>query len=99
MKIEQAPLAHYRTLDQYSPKIGDICVNKGWFTTWVGVVLSYDSDIISIAFEGSPRLLVTMLPHEISKNTYKYKFSDIVLGRVKSFNFYQVEKQTPIWYV
>lgn len=99
MRINEIPLAHFRNLTQYSPMVGDFVVRKGWFNTWTGVVTKFDKGIISIAFEGTPKLLFTMTPKQIIQNTIEYNFSDIVTGHIKAFYFQQIEKSTTIWYV
>ena len=102
MSVDQSfALAHYKSLYQYRPKIGDFIVWAGWFRTWYGVVSGIDGDVLIIVFEGLPSLLFNSLPHE-RQNSIK-QIPTIKITSAKSGEFavlqYDAKSSSNIWYI
>lgn len=102
-QMEAPPLAQYRDLSTYSPSYGDYFVWSGWFTTWHGIVRSYnkDKEEVEIIFAGVPFILLTLQPDELDSETRKFKLSDI---RTASKGKYAVQQHdhaanATIWYI
>ena len=100
-KQQTTDLASYRSIADYVPRFADFVMRCGWFRSWVGVVNDYDakSGVVSIIFEGTPRLLFTMNESEMANSTYTVKLDDIRAGRKYSWHIQQVTDGEAIWYV
>jgi len=94
-------LASYRSLQDYNPRFADFVVRCGWFRTWVGVVNNFDpkTNVISIIFEGTPRLLFSMTEDEMRSSTYTVNLDSIRNSRKYSWHIQQVTDGQPVWYV
>ena len=78
-EIQAPPLAVFKSIADYVPAYSDFIIWAGWFRTWYGVVLDYDTDKqqVAIAFEGTPRLLFTMQDDEIRASLKTVSLPDI----------------------
>lgn len=99
MQKASLELAHYRSIQEYVPRYSDIIIWARIFTYWFGVVNGINDNELSIVFEGTPRLLLTMLPEEIESSTYLVKLSDIRAGKRGSWYAQQVNDGKAIWYI
>jgi hypothetical protein len=101
MKMEAPPLAHYRLLVQYKPRIGDFIVWAGWFRTWFGMVAGIDGYNLQVVFEGLPSLLLTLTPAEQQKNLHTISLAKITTARPGSYAVLQhdAEHNATIWYI
>jgi hypothetical protein len=101
MKVNVPPLAVYKSIADYRPMYADFVIRSGWFRTWYGVVVDYDAEkgLVAIAFEGTPRLLVTMYPEEVLNSTYLIKLSDIKRMHNGHWYIMQFTGGSNVWYV
>ncbi len=104
-KIDSAlpPLAQYHNITDYIPRYGDFIVWSGWFTTWNGVVVSYDvntSEVV-IIFASIPFLLFTLEEHEMAKATRRLQLSMIKSSTHGTFavNQHDYTRNATIWYI
>jgi len=100
-ETQTPPLAVYKSLADYTPNYADFIIWIRWFRTWYGVVADFDIDKnqVAIAFEGTPRLLFTTNPDEISGVLDIFNLSDI--RNMKKGRWY-VQKHADgqnIWYI
>ena len=95
------PLAHYRDLSTYVPIRGDFTVWAGFFSTWIGVVQSYDPkhEMLEIIFGGLPILLVSMDTSEYTKNTRAIPLSTLRNASKGVWAVIHHESSSVIWYV
>jgi hypothetical protein len=100
-KVETPLLACYKSLVVYTPKFADFVIWSGWIRTWYGVVNNYDAatDIISIIFEGSPKLLFTLTESEMRETTYYIKLSDIRNHKRGAWYIQQTIGNQSVWYI
>ena len=88
-------LAQYKPISKYVPQIGDFVVWHGWFTHHYGVINSVnDNSNVTIIHAGMPRLLFTMDPDDMAKNTKKVKIS-VIRGSKGPYAILQ----NGVWYV
>ena len=102
MRVEPQNLALYKNLQEYTPSIGDYVVWARWWSTWHGIVSSYDlkTDNMYIIFAGVPFLLLTMDEREQQKETKTITLSKIKNASQGSFAIQQHDKQrNTIWYI
>ena len=101
--VELPPLAHYKPVGDYVPCFGDFAIWSGWFTTWHGVVSSFDqsSSVLTIIFGGTPKLLFTLTPEEQKVETSTVTLTQVRYGWRGSWAFlkHDRERNTNIWYV
>jgi len=94
------PLAQYKPLDKYTPEYGDFVIWRKWFITWYGVVTGVDKfSNLTVIFENSPTLLLTLRESEIPKHTKKIPLSNIFNRSIPGLTFQKVEKGNVVWYV
>lgn len=100
-KVDVPPLAVYKAIGDYKPVYADFVIWKRLWRTWYGVVVDYDERTgqIAIAFETTPRLLVTMYPEEISGTTYFAKLSDVKSMRRGRWYIMQSVGGNNVWYI
>jgi len=100
-KIEPIALAVYLSIDKYSPRIGDFVIWKGWFSTWYGVVNGVNSQdgTISVVFEKTPRLMLTLTSDEMANSVYILKLVDIHRWSKGSIYVSQQTDGRQIWYI
>lgn len=89
------PLAQYRSLRLWTPRVTDKIIWHGWFTRWYGVVSEIDRDTLYVIKEGLPVLLFTMLASEYRKNTVVIPVAKIMRSRGGEFTIIQGE----VWYI
>lgn len=94
-------LASYKSIQAYMPKFADFIVWKRWFRTQFGVVNNWDArtGVLSIIFENTPRLLVTMTEDEMRAVTVLIKLADIKERKHGSWYVQQVTDGQNVWYV
>lgn len=100
-EVQTPPLATYKSIADYVPGYADFVIRSKLLRTWYGVVVDFDADKgeVAIAFEGTPRLLFTMFPEEISNSLFIFKLSDI--RRLKKGRWY-IQKSingSNTWYI
>jgi len=100
-RTDLPPLAHYRSLSEYSPQYGDFVIWSGWLTTWHGVVANNDGDDLYVIFSNIPYLLFTLEAHEQERETRKMKLSAIRGAAHGTFAVLQHDhtRNTNIWYL
>jgi hypothetical protein len=100
-EIELPPLATFRALTTWMPRYSDYVTWVGWFRIWFGFVNNFDakSNKVSIIFEGTPRLLLTLTEDEMKKNTYVFDTDFIRNNRRGSWHIQQKIDGNTIWYV
>ena len=100
-EIRTPPLAVYKSITDYVPTYADFVIWSGWFRTWYGVVVDYDSEKqqLVVAFENTPRLLFTMHEDEIRDNLVMLSLPDI---RKRKRGRWYVQKSSNgqnVWYI
>lgn len=92
----EIPLAQYRQLARYKPRLGDFIVWHGWLSHWYGVIGAFDQDeeTLIIIYAGMPSLLFTMSPTEMRKNT-----KNVDLYKIRSSRGSFAVLQGGVWYV
>ncbi len=99
--IKPPPLAVYNSIKQYTPKYGDFIMWSGLFRTWYGLVVDYDviNGKVSIAFEGTPLLLITMDAGEIDNSVLRFNLDTIRNQKRGRWYAQQSEGGQGIWYI
>ena len=99
--VDLPPLASYKSTAVYNPRYADFIIWSGWFRTWYGLVNNFDSQtgVISVIFEGTPRLLVTLTEDEMINTTVLVRLSDIRNRKRGSWSIQQTINGQSIWYV
>ena len=95
--LTEIPLAQFKPLSFYRPRIGDFVVWHGWFSHYFGIVsaIKKDTQIVTITKAGLPHLLFTMTPEETSNPQNTVTTSLAAIMRTKSqFAFLQDN----VWY-
>lgn len=100
-KVESPPLAAYRSISNYEPQYGDLIFRCGWFRSYYGIVNNYDkaNAIVSVVMEGTPQLLLTLLPDEIQASELLFNLRDIRGKRKGSWSAIQLENGQQVWYI
>lgn len=95
------PLAFYKSLSDYEPKVGDFIIWAGWFFTKYGIVTDFDKSSIYVVLDGLPVLLITMDTSDYEENTRKISISKIKSASKGSFSILQTDEKSkqPIWYL
>ena len=91
-------LAHYRSISNWKPEIGDVIIWHGLFQHWFGVIIDISNTKITITKAGIPKLLVTMSNDEISKNSLLISIDKIRLSK-GAYTIQRPEQQAIIWYI
>lgn len=97
-------LIHYRALNDWVPKIGDIVIKHGWIqrTKWFGVVnFMHPDGNMQVVCDGMMRLLVTTRPEEMQSKVKIIDPNEIKSSVAGSYSVMQQDKATnaPIWYI
>jgi len=90
----EIPLAQYRSVAKYTPRVGDFVVWHGWITHYFGVISGASDSIVEIVYAGMPNLLFTMRPQEMSQKRKTVDLYDIR----NSKGAYAIQ-QKDIWYI
>lgn len=92
-------LARYKTITQYEPRFGDFVIKLGLFSAGFGFVIDYDKSTgnISIAKEGTPRLLVTMNEEELGRNIKIVSIDTVRIQR--GWYIQQLNGSEITWYI
>jgi hypothetical protein len=100
-EVTLPPLAVYRAIDQWNPRYSDFVVWIGWFRTWYGIVNNFDARTlqVTIIFEGTPRLLFTLVEDEMKDNTLLFDLADIRRSRKGRWCVQQCVDGNVIWYI
>jgi len=91
------PLAQYKSIKIYEPRIGDFVIWHGWFRHHYGIINGIDSTkgLVLMVVAGLPFLLLTMDPHKVAKNTISVPISKIK----NSWNGTYAIYRHPCWYI
>jgi len=94
-------LAHYRSIADYVPMFSDFVIWHRLLTVKYGIVNNYDpnTQLISIIFESTPRLLVTQREEEIIDNTYVVPLKALRNRERGTWYVVQKVKNNSIYYV
>lgn len=94
-------LANYLPITDYKPKYSDFVVRTTWFSKTFGIVTSIDdrNNILSITFDGTPTLLITMTEDEIAARIKQVNLSDIRNRRKGSWAILQESNGQSVWYI
>lgn len=90
----EIPIAHYKSLKQYRPQIGDFIICHGWFTHYYGLIIRMTDRDITIVTCSIPHLLFAMSPEEIESSTKTISLRTISNSR----NTYAII-QNSVWYL
>lgn len=99
--IEAPPLAEYKNIADYAPQYADFVVRCTWFRSYFGVINNFDKieGIVSIVFEGTPKLLFTLRSEEITRAELLFRLDDIKSNRKGSWSICQYHHGKSIWYI
>ncbi len=63
-------LAHYKSIAEWTPQVGDFLIWHGWLTHWFGVIcgVSNQDHTVTVIKKGIPILLLTLDQGEYEKN-------------------------------
>lgn len=91
----EVPLAQFRSLRMWVPRVADKVIWHGWLTRWYGVISEIDRDTLYVIKEGLPVLLFTMHSSEYRKNTVQIPISKVMRSRGGEFTIIQGE----VWFI
>ncbi len=99
--MQPLTLAAFRAIGEYQPAVADFLIWAGLFRTWYGVVNAFDpsSNVVSCIFEGTPRLLFTLVEAEMEDCTRLIRLSDIRAQRKGRWYACQVKDSHSVWYI
>lgn len=94
-------LAHYDSLRNWKPQIGDFIVWHGWFQHYFGVISSIvrESNSVEIIKKGLPLLLFEMSPEQHDKNKIKVNIGDIKGSSGGKYAAIRAHGSNIVWYV
>lgn len=100
-KIETEQLAAYNSIDLYKPKYSDFVIRCTFFRSYFGIVNDFNPNdgMVSIVFEGTPRLLFTQTPDEVDGSIFLVNLKDIQQQRKGSWSMCQQINGQPVWYI
>jgi len=100
MKNLQVDLAHYNTISEWKPAIGDFLVHHGWLTHWYGVVSQLGSDgTIEVVTAGLPMLLLLLRNKKMEKAKKIIDIADIHTSKGGKYAAIKSIKSTIVWYI
>jgi hypothetical protein len=81
MKLNNIPLALYKSIVTYSPKLGDFIIWHGLWGRYYAIINGVSNDTISAIKSGMPNLLFTMAQEEMDKSLIKINLTKIRRSR------------------
>lgn len=94
-------LAHYNTLRNWDPQIGDFIIWHGWFQHYFGVISSiiHNEQSVEVIKKGLPLLLFEMVPEEYEKNKKKISIGSIKGSRGGKYAIIRAQGNNIVWFV
>ena len=89
------PLAQYKAIHLYRPRIGDFIIHHGWFTHYYGIINGMQENKLHIIKAGLPILLFTMKDKNREQNQMEIYLDDILHSKGGKYTI----KQGDIWFV
>lgn len=89
------PLANYKSITEWNPKVSDIVIWHGWIRRWYGVVSATHGDSVIIIRDGLPCLLFTMTPDQYKRNSIEISVHKIRNSGGGEFH----TLQDGVWYI
>jgi len=97
-------LAHYKNIEQWTPKVGDLIIKHGWIirTKWFGIVNYIHNDgSLDIIIDGMIKLLVTSPADTIKSKSTLMTTAEIKNATSGTFAIQQSDStsNSMVWYV
>jgi hypothetical protein len=101
MRSIQTDLAHYRSIQEWVPQVGDIVIHHGWITHWFGIVTLSDQaeGIVEVIKSGLPVFLVTMSGSKQKKSKITLDVSDVKAARSGKYAIIKTIQNLAVWHV
>ena len=89
-------IAAWNPIIKWTPSIGDICIWHGWFTNWVGFIVSISKDEVTIKRAGLPLFLFTFKKRTVTQNI---KIEDIQYSEGGEYAIIKQVGSQNVWYI
>ena len=96
MSMMGIPLAQFRPIKAYKPRVGDFVIWHGWISHYYGIIVRIDKDDVYITRAGLPQLLLTMTPDEVNDDR------NIVMVNIHKLRRSRAQyaiQQNGVWYI
>src|SRR5271169_6499176 len=93
-------LAYFKSLVEWTPRVGDFIIWHGWLQHWFGVVSQIDPDgSLHIVNQGMPLLLFGLSQPQMDKNTRVVHLTDVQTSTGGKYATIQAHGNNIVWYV
>jgi len=93
-------LAHYKSIGEFEPQVGDFIIHHGWLTHWFGVIGQTNPDgTIEVIRAGLPLLLFTLSSSKQDKSKLIIDLDDIKTSKGGKYAAIKCMQNLVIWYV
>lgn len=94
-------LAHYDSLKNWKPQVGDFIVWHGWFQHYFGVISSMakEDNSVEVIKKGLPLLLFEMPAEQHDKNKTKINIGDIKGSTGGKYAAIRAHGNNIVWYI
>ena len=92
-------LAHYKPIQEWDPKVGDVLIKHNLLTHWFGIVSQVEYGVIVVIAAGLPKLLLTMGGTAQDKSKVTLDVADIVSSRAGKYAAISCIQNTVVWHV